>query len=62
MHRDKPKLKEFISESIAMNEQLLQQQEVLGQEISRWNHYCQMSDKITNQVVDLQSGYDEIDK
>lgn len=62
MHRDDPKLTEFISESIALNEQLLQQQEVLGQKVSQWNYYCEMSDKITNQVVDLRSDYDQIDK
>jgi len=45
-----------------LNEQLLQQQEVLGQKISQWNYYCEMSDKITNQVVDLRSDYDLIDK
>jgi len=62
MHKDEPKLTEFISESIALNEQPLQQQEVLGQKISQWNYYCEMSDKITNQVVDLQSDYDLVDK
>ena len=61
-HKDEPKLAEFISESIALNEQLLQQQEVLGQKISQWNYYCEMSDKITNQVADLRSDYDQIDK
>jgi len=62
MHKDEPKLKEFISESISLNEQLLKQQEVLGQKISEWNYYCEMSDKITNQVVDLRSDYDLVDK
>jgi len=62
MHKDEPKLTEFISESIALKEQLLQQQEVLGQKISQWSYYCEMSDKITNQVVELRSDYDLADK
>ena len=45
-----------------MNEQLLQQQEALGQKISQWSYYCEISDKTTNQVVDLRSDYDLIDK
>lgn len=39
-HKDEPKLTKFISESIALNEQLLQQQEVLRQKISQWSYYC----------------------
>ena len=45
-----------------MNEQLLQQQQALSQIISQWNLYCEISDKITNQVVDLRHDYDLIDK
>lgn len=62
MHKDEPKLPEFISESIGLNEQLLQQQEELGRKISQWSHYFELSDKITNQVVDLRADYDQIDK
>jgi len=62
MHKDNPKLTEFITESISLNEQLLQQQEALGQKISQWNYYCEISDKTTNQVVDLRSDYDLVDK
>ena len=62
MHKDEPKLAEFISESIGLNEKLLQQQEELGRKISQWSHYCELSDKITNQVVDLRSDYDQSDK
>ena len=62
MRRDDPKITEFISESIALNQQLLHQQEELGQKISQWSYYCELSDKITNQVVDLRSDYDQIDK
>ena len=62
MHKYEPKLAEFISESIGLNEQLLQQQEELGHKISQWSHYCELSDKITSQVVDLRSDYDQSDK
>ena len=30
--------------------------------ISQWNYYCEISDKTTNQVVDLRTDYDLIDK
>ena len=62
MHKDDPKLTKFITESISLNDQLLQQQESLCQRISQWNSYCEISDKITNQVVVSQHDYDLIDK
>ena len=62
MHKDDPKLTEFITESISLNDQLLQQQEILCQRISQWNSYCEESDKITNHVIDLRHDYDSIDK
>ena len=62
MHKDDPKLTEFITESISLNDQLLQQQEALCQRISQWNSYCEISDKLTNQVVNLWHDYDLIDK
>ena len=40
----------------------MQQQEALCQRISQWNSYCEISDKITNQVVELLHDYDLIDK
>ena len=52
-HKYDPKLSEFITESISLNDQLLQQQEILCQRITEWNSYCEESDKITNHVVDL---------
>lgn len=48
MHKDDPKLTEFIIESVSLNDQLLQQQEALCQRITQWNSYCEISDKITN--------------
>ena len=50
-HKGDPKLLEFISKSISLNNQLLQQQDILCQKISQWNSFCQESDKITNHVV-----------
>ena len=58
MHKYDPKLTEFISEYISLNNQLLQQQDILCQNISQWNSFCQESDKITNHVVELQHDYD----
>ena len=52
-HKDDSKLTEFISESISLNNQLLQQQDILCQKVSQWNSFCQESDKITNHVVEL---------
>ena len=52
-HKDDPKLPKFISETISLNNQLLQQEKVLCQKILQWNYFCQESDKITNHVVDL---------
>ena len=51
--KDDPKLPEFISESVSLNKQLLQQQDILCQKISQYNSFCQESDKITNHVVEL---------
>jgi len=57
-HKDDPKLPEFISESVSLNKQLLQQQDILCQKISQYNSFCQESDKITNHVVELRHDYD----
>ena len=61
-HKDDPKLPEFISETISLNNQLLQQEEVLCQKILQWNSFCQESDNITNHVVDLRNDYDIINE
>ena len=58
MHKEDPKLTEFISESISLDNQLLQQQDILCQKISQWNSFCQESDRITNHVVELRHDYD----
>ena len=60
MHKDDPKIKEFITEALALNAQLLQQEETLYQKISQWNSHCEKSDNITNQVIDLRLDYDLI--
>ena len=57
-HKDDPKLPDFVSEYISLNNQLLQQQDVLCQKISQWNSFCQESDKITNHVVEIRHDYD----
>ena len=62
MHKDDPKITEFVSKALALNDQLLQQQEVLCQRISQWSSHCEMSDKLTSQIVDLRLNYDLIDK
>ena len=62
MHKDNPKLAEFITDSISLNDQLLQQQEILCQRILEWNSYCEESDKISNHVVDLRHDYDLTEK
>ena len=62
MHKDEPKLSEFISESIGLNDQLSQQQEDMVRRISQWRHFCEISDKITSQVVELRNDYDQANK
>ena len=57
-HKDDLKLLEFISESISLNKQLLQQQDILCQKISQYNSFCQESEKITNHVIELRHDYD----
>ena len=61
-HKDDPKLPEFISETISLNNQLLQQEEVFCQKILQWNSFCEESDKITNHVIDLRNDYDLINE
>ena len=34
----------------------------MGRKISQWSHYCELSDKLTNQVTDLRSDYDQVDR
>ena len=46
MHKDDHKLIEFITESISLNDQLLQKQEILCQRISQWSSFYEESDKI----------------
>lgn len=58
IHKDEPKLTEFVSKSIGLHNQLLQQQKVLSEKISQWSYYCERSYKITHQVVELRSDYD----
>lgn len=62
MPKDEPKLTEFISEPIGLNDQLSQQQEEMVRKISQWREFCEISDKITSQVVELRNDYDQTNK
>ena len=62
MHKDEPKLSEFISESIGLNDQLSQQQKDMVRRISQWRHFCELSYKITSQVVELRNDYDQANR
>ncbi len=62
LHKDDPKIEEFITEALALNDQLLQQEEILCQRISQWNFHCEKSDNVTNQVIDLRIDYDLVFK
>ena len=62
MHKDEPKLIECISESIGLNDQLSQQQEDMVRRISQWRHFCELSGKITSQVVELRNDYDQANR
>lgn len=62
LHKDNPKIGEFIAERLALNAQLLQQKEILCQKISQWNSHFEMNDNITNQVIELRLEYDSICK
>ena len=57
-----PKVNDFIKEVLSINSQLMQQKEVLCQKISQMSPYCEISDKLTSQVVDRRLEYDEIPK
>lgn len=50
--RDISQKKEFIKETLEINSLLSQQQHVFYQKISLINPYCEISDALTNQVVD----------
>ena len=58
LHKDDPKIGEFITKALALNSRLLQQKELLCQKNSQWNSHCEMSDNITNHVIDLRLEYD----
>lgn len=60
--KDNPQIDEFIKEALNLNSQIMQQKEVLCQKISRISPYCENSDKLTNEVVDMRLEYEEIHK
>ena len=62
LHKDDPKIDQFITEALGLNVQPMHQKELLCQKISQWNYYCKTSDKLTSQVVEMRLEYDEIFK
>ena len=62
LHKYDPKPDQFIIEALTLNSQLTHQKELLCQKISHWKYYCETSDKLTSQVVEMRLEYDEIFK
>lgn len=62
LHKDDPKIDQFVTEALGLNSQLMHQKELLCQTISEWNSYCETSDKLTSQVMEMRLEYDEIFK
>lgn len=62
LHNDDSKIEQFVTKALGLNSHLLHQKELLCQKISQWNSQCEISDNITNQVVELQLEYDSIFK
>jgi len=60
LHKDDPKIDQFIIKALSLNSQLMHQKELLCQKISQWNFYCETSDKLKIQVVEMRLEYDEI--
>ena len=54
------KIDQFITKALGLNSKLMHQNELLCQKISHWNSYCETSDKLTSQVIEMRLEYDEI--
>eukprot|EP00253_Pinus_taeda_P021577 PITA_21577 len=52
-YKDSPQIDQFVKEALSLNAQLMQQKELLCQEISQVDPYCEISDKLTSQVVNM---------
>jgi len=62
LHKDDPKIDQFITEALGLNSQLMHQKELLCEKISKWNCYRETSDKLKSQFVEMRLEYDEIFK
>jgi len=51
---------QFKTKALRLNSQQMHQKELLCRKISQWNYYCETSDKLTSQVVEMRLEYDEI--
>ena len=60
LHKDDPKIDQFITKALSLSSQLMHQKELLCQKISQWNSYCETSDRLTSQVIEKRLKYDEI--
>lgn len=60
--KNNPKIDELIKEVVNPNSLLMRQEEIFCQKILQINPYCETSDKLTNQVIDMRFEYEEIHK
>ena len=59
-YKDSPNIDQFIIEALRLNSQLMHQKEILCHKVSQFSPYCETSDKLTSQVVDMRLEYDEV--
>jgi len=59
-YKDSPRIKQFVIEVLSLNSQLMHQKGILCQRISQLSPYCETSDKLMSQVVDIRLEYDEV--
>lgn len=62
LHKYDLKIDQFITEALRLNSLLTHQKELLCQKISHQKSYCETSDKLTSQVVEMRLEYDEMFK
>lgn len=53
LHKDDAKIDQFITKPLRLNSQLTHQKELLREKISHWKYYCETSDKMVGQVVEM---------
>lgn len=59
-YKDNQNIYQFIIEALSLNSQLMHQKEILCQTVSQLSPYCETSDKLTSQVIDMRLKYDEV--